>query len=228
MYAPGVSRELDAVILRGLSARPEERFATAAEMALALEKTAPILSARELGAWVSDLASDSLAKMATRVEEIERSSPSMVSVTMPLSGVENPETATHLMQRSGKHATSSPSRGGVAWSPRLTWALGAVSLLGLGALFAWHFGARAPTAPIDANAAITSASATSLDTAAPPSIEDASPPAATASAPAASASAVRPEPGDRAAGASSSSRSVATTAPVRKPPLEHRPLYKRE
>ena len=37
-----------------------------------------------------------------------------------------------------------------------------------------------------------------------------------------------PEPGDRAAGASSSSRSVATTAPARKPPLEHRPLYKRE
>ena len=223
VYAPDVSRELDAVILRGLSARPEHRFATAAEMAFALERTAPILSAREIGAWVSGLAGESLAKRATRVEEIERSSLSLVSAPMPRASMAGAETTAPLPTPSTERAASSPSRGGAAWSPRMKRALGGASLLGLGALFAWNHGGQAPRAPIDADATILSASATSLDPAAPAPGESTPPPA-----PAASASAAPIEPGDRAAGTSPSSRSSATTAPVRKPPLEHRPLYKRE
>ncbi len=222
-YAPGVSWELDAVILRGLSARPEHRFATAAEMAFALEKTAPILSAREIGAWVSALAGESLAQRASRIEEIERSGLSLVSATVPRAIVEDPETATQPMGRSAERGASSPSRGS-AWSRRATRALGGASLLGIGALSAWHFSGRTPSAPIDADAVIPSTSATSPDPVAPPSIADPS----AASPPAASASAAPSEPGDRAAETTPSSRSPATTAPVRKPPLEHRPLYKRE
>ncbi|MEP7123244.1 MAG: serine/threonine-protein kinase [Byssovorax sp.] len=227
VYAPGVSPALDAVVLRGLSARPEDRFATAAEMALALEKTAPILSTREIGAWVVDLAGDSLAKRAIRVEEIERSGASItipIPIPIPIAPapLADPETATRLMER----ANDPSARGPAARSARVTRAIGAVGLLGIGALFAWHFGARRADPPGDA--VMTSASATPSASAAAPSLDDASTPAIPASAPASSVTAARAEPSDRAAIAPPAGRSAAPAAPARKPPLEHLPLYKRE
>ncbi len=225
VYAPGVSPALDAVVLRGLSARPEDRFATAAEMALALEKTAPILSARELGAWVVDLAGDSLAQRANRVEEIERSaasSPDVPTLILPAT-IADPETATRLMER----AADRPARGVAAGSSRWTRAIGGAGLVGIGALVAWHFGAPRVDPRIDGDAVVTAASAAPAVSAAAPPIDDA-PPASAASAPAASASATPTEPGDRSAITPPSSRSAAPAGPAHKPPLEHMPLYKRE
>jgi serine/threonine-protein kinase len=224
-HAPGVSRELDAVILRGLSELPEQRFATAAEMAIALEKAAPILSTREIGAWVSELAGASLAERASRVEEIERSSVSTLAAAAPGAVVNEPAAAAPTLERSNAIASPSPSRDAGAWSSRARWAIGGASLLGLGALAAWRIGGRPASATTDA--AITAASASPIGSASA-SITIASPPAITASAPAATPPTEPAEPVDRAAAALASSRSIATAAPARKAPLENRPLYKRE
>jgi serine/threonine-protein kinase len=62
---------LDAVVLRGLHLQPAERFATAREMALALENAVAPATASEVGAWVEQVASATLARRAAEITAIE-------------------------------------------------------------------------------------------------------------------------------------------------------------
>ncbi|HZO16687.1 MAG TPA: protein kinase, partial [Polyangiaceae bacterium] len=80
---PSIPAELDAAILRGLQRAPEARFATAREMALALESAVQPATAAEVGLWVAQLAGSALASRAERIAEFERSQPSL-EATMPL------------------------------------------------------------------------------------------------------------------------------------------------
>lgn len=63
---------IDEVVMRGLEGDPAKRFASAVEMALALEASIPLASAAEVGDWVSSLAHQELAERASLVAEIER------------------------------------------------------------------------------------------------------------------------------------------------------------
>src|SRR5262249_33703203 len=65
-------RALDAIVLKALARDPGERFATAREMALALEECVPIASSTRVAAWVTDLAGDLLAARAKPVAESEQ------------------------------------------------------------------------------------------------------------------------------------------------------------
>ena len=69
-----VPPELDALVLRGLSRERDARFATASEMALALERCVPTVPTREVGAWVQGVAAEHLLDRARQVEAIERMS----------------------------------------------------------------------------------------------------------------------------------------------------------
>jgi serine/threonine-protein kinase len=69
--AHGAPPELDAIVMRGLSATPAERFETAREMALALEEARTPASTRVIGEWVEAKAQDTLRSRAARVEEME-------------------------------------------------------------------------------------------------------------------------------------------------------------
>jgi serine/threonine-protein kinase len=62
---------LDELVLRGLSRDPSERFASAEEMALALERAAPPATPREVSAWLQSLAGDALARRAALVTEMD-------------------------------------------------------------------------------------------------------------------------------------------------------------
>ena len=64
---------LDEITMRALRRNPDERFATAREMALAIEAAIGIVPPAEIGAWTSRLAVDSLADRARAVAEIESS-----------------------------------------------------------------------------------------------------------------------------------------------------------
>jgi serine/threonine-protein kinase len=69
---PAIPPELDAVILRGLRRAPDQRFATAREMALELESCIRPATASEVGMWVARLAGSRLDDRARRVADIER------------------------------------------------------------------------------------------------------------------------------------------------------------
>jgi len=68
---PELSPELDAVVMRSLELSPDDRFATIAEFAEALEPTARAASRREIGEWVSELAREALAERTRMVVRLE-------------------------------------------------------------------------------------------------------------------------------------------------------------
>ncbi len=69
-YASDVPRELDDIVMKGLSRDTAERYATAKEMAQALDRLSPApLGA--VGEWVESLAKTSLDERASRVAAVE-------------------------------------------------------------------------------------------------------------------------------------------------------------
>ncbi len=67
----GLPPALDALVLKGLAREPGERFASAREMALALERAIPCASAVEVGAWVEAVAAKALAERSRLIARAE-------------------------------------------------------------------------------------------------------------------------------------------------------------
>ena len=76
---------LDAVVQKGLAYSPESRFATAREMAAALERTVPPATDSEVGEWIERIAGPVLARRAKAVADIERASPAAPEESEPVS-----------------------------------------------------------------------------------------------------------------------------------------------
>jgi serine/threonine-protein kinase len=70
-YRPEIPKALDDVLMKGLAREPSERYASARDMAIAIEEACPPATARAVGEWVSELAAEALGSRATRIEEIE-------------------------------------------------------------------------------------------------------------------------------------------------------------
>jgi serine/threonine protein kinase len=71
VYAPGAPRLLDAIVLHALARDREQRFATAREMALALERIGPLAPTSEIGLWVESLAAEALGERDVRLRQVE-------------------------------------------------------------------------------------------------------------------------------------------------------------
>ena len=72
LHAKGLSAEIDAIVLRGLSRDRNLRYASAREMALALEAAIPLAPPSQVGRWVETLVGDSLAERTEQIAGIER------------------------------------------------------------------------------------------------------------------------------------------------------------
>jgi serine/threonine-protein kinase len=83
---PDLPHDLDAVVLRGLEKDPKKRFASAREMALAIEDCVQLAAIYEVGEWVERTAKAMLAERAQKLAEIEsRASESrMAVVSLPV------------------------------------------------------------------------------------------------------------------------------------------------
>ena len=73
-YAPDIPPALDAIVMKGLSRDPAGRFATALEMATAIEESVGVALPQVVGRWVGQTASEAIAKQTARVAEIESAS----------------------------------------------------------------------------------------------------------------------------------------------------------
>jgi len=70
-FAPDVPPALDAITMRGLDRDPEKRFATAREMALALQDEVGLVAPSEIGDWVSTVAAEQLSSRAHYLAELD-------------------------------------------------------------------------------------------------------------------------------------------------------------
>ncbi len=92
---------LDGTAMRALRMNPEERFTTAREMALELERTCPPATASEVGDWVEAIARDVLHSRAALVSEIE-SSASMSAQDLRENGVSRVLNSTGPLGMTGQ------------------------------------------------------------------------------------------------------------------------------
>jgi serine/threonine-protein kinase len=86
LLTPGLPKALDGIVLRGLAARAEDRWQTARDMAIAIERALVVSSTREVGDWVRDEVGDELREKAERIAEIESISSLVTSVQTPAGG----------------------------------------------------------------------------------------------------------------------------------------------
>ena len=133
------SPELAAVVAKALSRDPSKRFASARDMAIALEKCGPRASAREVSEWVALLARDALAARRAQIERIETG---------------RDETAAPRAEGDDPHDASIPGLAPAGSTPRArswAWVAALAFVIGAGAVtFALRRGAgdaHATTAP---------------------------------------------------------------------------------
>jgi serine/threonine protein kinase len=69
--AADVPADLDAVVMKGLARDPNERWASARDMAVALEATGCVATQHAISQWVEGVAAESLALRSDRIAEIE-------------------------------------------------------------------------------------------------------------------------------------------------------------
>jgi serine/threonine-protein kinase len=105
-----LSAVLDEITLRALELDPRKRFATAREMALALERTGELSMSSEVGDWVESTARSELSRRAERLSEIESSTKTRI----PVARAHVPDDATERMANppsggSGGHTPGPPS-----------------------------------------------------------------------------------------------------------------------
>ncbi len=73
-HVEGLDPAWDEIVLKGLERDEERRWATARDMAMAIESRLQLARATEVGAWVESLAHQSLAKRAAEVTAVESAS----------------------------------------------------------------------------------------------------------------------------------------------------------
>jgi serine/threonine-protein kinase len=244
----GLSPEVDAVILKGLARNPNERYATAREMAVALEDVLGVEPPRRVAEFVDGCAGESIAVRAARIKEIESSStdpgqPNLAEIS-GVSGAVAPVAgfgAGVVPSRSGSmtslEAVTPPptqrSRGVFV-------VLGIVGAIGLVVLLAVVFTSRSTTTASSGTAPPSSApvasapptgapaevarAATATSTAPSPATSSGSSPGSSGSAPA-SSSATAAAGSAKAAGGSPGKPGGGHVASPSKPPTNCNPPY---
>jgi eukaryotic-like serine/threonine-protein kinase len=103
---PNVTAALDDIVMRGLAPSPKTRFATAREMALAIERSFEIARASQVGEWVESVAHPLLAKKAERMAELlgAQATRSLVPAARP-----SESTGVRTVVDGGGQRSASPS-----------------------------------------------------------------------------------------------------------------------
>lgn len=130
-----VPADFDAILARALAKDPRERFTTAREMAIAVERALGVASSTEVGEWVEHSAHQTLALRANRIAEIESSSGitdanllhGLTQVAEPPSQTSQPEPPSQSSQLSSISLSREASpRKRSAW---ITWAIPAAAIV---------------------------------------------------------------------------------------------------
>ena len=86
-YAPELSKALDEIVLRGLSREPRDRFPTALQMAVALERAlGRIATSHQVSLWMDRVVGPQLAERHRLVEASERRNSPPSGVRVPVHG----------------------------------------------------------------------------------------------------------------------------------------------
>lgn len=128
-----LSHELEAIVMRGLSRDVRARFATAREMALALEANGPSVRPSEIAAWVERIAGAALSQRASVLRAIEHEGDLQAGHTDAATNPREPRTPAWVEQAetepgTGKRLRETSSSSGAPGAPsQLVPSVGAVA-----------------------------------------------------------------------------------------------------
>jgi hypothetical protein len=129
LYAPDIDPAWDDIVMRALSVEPSERYESARAMAEAIEASVTCAPAREVGAWVAEVAAEELEKRAALLSAFERGGGPSAPV-----GLESIVAAASApAERAAQGARPEAPREARAYA---RWALAAVALTGIAAVAA--------------------------------------------------------------------------------------------
>ncbi|MDB4963589.1 MAG: serine/threonine protein kinase [Myxococcales bacterium] len=127
---PEVPASLDSLVLRGISRHPRQRFATAREMALALEDVVAPATPREVSEWFDRIAGDRFRLRASSIADIEIQDIAVHVGADPSSVLASPA------HRSSEPAVAAPEPTPRSRSRRLTYVAAAIAALAV-AVVTW-------------------------------------------------------------------------------------------
>jgi eukaryotic-like serine/threonine-protein kinase len=113
---PSLPAAVDDVVMRGLARDPAARFATARDMALAIEQNIGLASPYEVGEWVELVAAEELARRSQSIAEIESASleeanaPSAPRIGLAPGPAEPPHSQVSSISVSRAAIPAAPSR----------------------------------------------------------------------------------------------------------------------
>ncbi|MDB4933815.1 MAG: serine/threonine protein kinase, partial [Labilithrix sp.] len=125
---------VDAIVMKGLSRDVSQRFATAHEMAIAIEASAALTRPAEIGAWVERTAGPTLRQRADRIVEIEAASPAWAApaISPPELGADRGGEPTMLLREPDAVDDRQDSR---TKSPRRHWRTAALAFVVAAGIF---------------------------------------------------------------------------------------------
>lgn len=192
---PEVTEAVDALIRVALAREPEDRYATALELAAALEDAAPPAPQRAVVEWMSAIASDRILERKKLLVAIEQT-PSDTSIEVPadlalpagrLEGRRFTEEETSQLVEHATQTTALSTTSSVTRSRGRRWVGGLVVLALAGAAVFFVQTrvvkpASVSTAPTTMSSSLSIAATTSVSASPPPTTTGAIEPSATASA----------------------------------------------
>jgi serine/threonine-protein kinase len=111
--APGVPKALDAITLKALERDPLARYASARDMALAIEAYGNLATTTQIADWVEKTASEALAERSARLAEFERSSARLRTGMTPPGGFEPDRASGSLAAHTTASTGNTPYTGRV-------------------------------------------------------------------------------------------------------------------
>jgi serine/threonine-protein kinase len=99
-------KAIDPIVMRALERDPEKRFATARDMAQAIEEAVPTASPAEIGEWVESVAAAMLTKRSELVAEVERTSAADAPMGASLRVSVPPRSGDEITKQSGVSSVS--------------------------------------------------------------------------------------------------------------------------
>ena len=210
LHVPEVPAELDAIVLRALQRDREQRFASAREMAIALEKTRLAASAREVSEWLLGLSGEDIGKRAQLLSPAE-AAPATAEEIATDSGLSLPSAVAARLSNGDAATAILPQAPGAAPRPppaapsnqRWLPAALAVALLALPLVWWVSRGTAPPAAPNEPSPAPSAAPVGAVTTVAVapakalPEVPAAAAPITATSSPQAKPRAVAPRPKQR-------------------------------
>ncbi|HLK41548.1 MAG TPA: serine/threonine-protein kinase [Polyangiaceae bacterium] len=95
LYARGLGREADQIVLRGLARERDDRYPTAREMALAIEAAMPLAPPSQVGTWVEAVAGEELVERTMQIASVEGGVPVSAAASSRVKAISVPPEGTH-------------------------------------------------------------------------------------------------------------------------------------